>query len=81
MWQPGPAPTFGGWALVHSCCSYPLLPPPTSLAHLQVQACRYIDQRAYGGLTPLHFTVVAGRLEAVQVLLQAGASIMVKTGE
>lgn len=47
---------------------------------MTVQTCRYIDQRAYGGLTPLHFAVVTGKLEAVQALLQAGASIMVKTG-
>ena len=47
---------------------------------LTVQSCRYIDQRAYGGLTALHFAVVTGQLDAVLALLQAGASIMVKTG-
>lgn len=46
---------------------------------MQVSSCRYIDQRAFGGLTALHFAVVTGNLEAVQALLQAGASIMVKT--
>lgn len=46
----------------------------------QVQACRFIDQRAFGGLTALHFAVVTGSLDAVQALLRAGASIMVKSG-
>ncbi|KAL4440336.1 hypothetical protein ABPG75_003337 [Micractinium tetrahymenae] len=46
---------------------------------LQVQACRFIDQRAFGGLTALHFAAVTGCLEAVQALLRAGASIMVKS--
>lgn len=40
---------------------------------------RFIDQRAFGGLTALHFAVVTGNLEAVQALLRGGASIMVKT--
>lgn len=48
---------------------------------LQVQTCRFIDQRAYGGLTALHFAAVTGSLEAVQALLRAGSSIMVKSGE
>lgn len=37
-------------------------------------------QRAFGGLTALHFAAVTGCLEAVQALLRAGASIMVKSG-
>lgn len=46
---------------------------------LQVQTAKYIDQRSVGGLTALHFGAVSGNLETLQVLLQAGASIMVKT--
>lgn len=49
------------------------------VSDLQVQACRFIDQRAFGGLTALHFAVVTGNLDAVQALLRAGASIMVKS--
>ena len=58
----------------------PLWHLPACLPAPQVQACRFIDQRAFGGLTPLHFAVVTGCLEAVQALLRAGASIMVKSG-
>lgn len=50
------------------------------VSDMQVQACRFIDQRAFGGLTALHFAVVTGNLEAVQALLRGGASIMVKSG-
>ncbi len=39
-----------------------------------------VHQRAFGGLTALHFAAVTGCLEAVQALLRAGASIMVKSG-
>ncbi|EFN53948.1 hypothetical protein CHLNCDRAFT_136194 [Chlorella variabilis] len=49
------------------------------VSDMQVQACRFIDQRAFGGLTALHFAVVTGSLEAVQALLRGGASIMVKS--
>jgi len=45
----------------------------------QVQSAKYIDHRAFGGLTALHFATVTGNLEAVQVLLNAGAATMVKT--
>ena len=46
---------------------------------LQVQTAKFIDQRSAGGLTALHFAAVSGNLETLQVLLQSGASIMVKT--
>ncbi|KAI3431476.1 hypothetical protein D9Q98_004528 [Chlorella vulgaris] len=49
------------------------------VSDLQVQACRFVDQRAFGGLTALHFAVVTGSLDAVQALLRGGASIMVKS--
>ena len=66
-------------ACLTACTRLPcLLACPACLP--QVQACRFIDQRAFGGLTPLHFAVVTGCLEAVQALLRAGASIMVKSG-
>ena len=48
---------------------------------MQVSSCRYVDQRAFGGLTALHFAAVTGSLEAAQALLRAGASLLVKTGE
>lgn len=60
-------------------CAYSLV--STQKLRLWLAGCgRYIDQRAFGGLTPLHFAVVTGNLESVQALLRAGASIMVKTG-
>ena len=45
----------------------------------QVQSAKYIDRRAFGGLTALHFATVTGNFEAVQVLLKSGAATMVKT--
>lgn len=49
------------------------------LPDLQVKSAKFVDMRSIGGLTPLHFAVVSGKLDAVQGLLQSGASIMVKT--
>lgn len=49
------------------------------LPDLQVKSAKFVDMRSIGGLTPLHFAVVSGKLDAVQALLQSGASIMVKT--
>lgn len=46
---------------------------------IQVSSAKYIDQRSFGGLTPLHFATVAGSIESVQILLGRGAAIMVKT--
>lgn len=46
---------------------------------IQIKSARFIDQRSYGGLTPLHFAVVSGNVEAVRVLLQAGAASMVRS--
>lgn len=46
---------------------------------IQVSSAKYIDQRSFGGLTPLHFATVAGSIESVQTLLRRGAAIMVKT--
>lgn len=46
---------------------------------IQVSSAKYIDQRSFGGLTPLHFATVAGSIDSVQVLLRRGAAIMVKT--
>ncbi|WPT13214.1 Putative E3 ubiquitin-protein ligase XBOS32 [Picochlorum sp. SENEW3] len=46
---------------------------------LQVSQAKYIDQRAFGGLTALHFATVSGNVETVQVLLRRGAATMVKT--
>ena len=43
-------------------------------------ACgRYIDSRAENGVTALHLAAVHGDLACVLVLLQAGASMMVRT--
>ncbi|KFM25901.1 Putative E3 ubiquitin-protein ligase XBAT31 [Auxenochlorella protothecoides] len=44
-----------------------------------VGQAKFLDLRSYGGLTPLHCAVVTGSLEAVRVLLAAGAAIMVRT--
>lgn len=46
---------------------------------IQVGTARYIDQRAFGGLTALHFAAVTGNLEVLMVLLKSGASLLVKT--
>lgn len=46
---------------------------------LQVHTSKFIDQRSFGGLTPLHFAAVSGDLDTMQVLLHAGAATMVKT--
>ena len=40
---------------------------------------RYIDSRAENGLTALHLAAVSGNLECVRLLLDAGASMMVRT--
>ena len=40
---------------------------------------RYIDSRAENGLTALHLAAVSGSLESVRLLLDAGASMMVRT--
>ncbi|KAL0049662.1 hypothetical protein WJX82_007154 [Trebouxia sp. C0006] len=41
--------------------------------------CRYIDSRAENGLTALHLAAVNGSLECVRLLLDGGASMMVRT--
>ncbi|KAK9866030.1 hypothetical protein WJX84_004124 [Apatococcus fuscideae] len=41
--------------------------------------CRYIDSRAENGMTALHLAALMGHLECVQSLLDAGASMMVRT--
>lgn len=41
--------------------------------------CRYIDSRAENGLTALHIAAVRGDLKLVKLLLEAGASMMVRT--
>lgn len=48
-------------------------------ADIQVESAKFIDQRSYGGLTPLHLAAASGNLDAVQVLLHAGAATLVKT--
>lgn len=40
---------------------------------------RYIDSRAENGLTALHLAAVKGSLECVRLLLDGGASMMVRT--
>ncbi len=40
---------------------------------------RYIDSRAENGLTALHLAAVNGSLECVRLLLDGGASMMVRT--
>ena len=42
-------------------------------------SCRYIDSRAENGLTALHIAAVRGDLRCVNLLLDAGASMMVRT--
>jgi ankyrin repeat protein len=45
-----------------------------------LQSCdRYIDTRAEGGMTALHLAALSGTLACVQLLLEAGASMMVTT--
>ena len=41
--------------------------------------CRYIDSRAENGLTALHLAAYSGSLECVRLLLDNGASMMVRT--
>lgn len=41
--------------------------------------CRYIDTRAENGMTALHMAALSGTLACVQMLLEAGASMMVRT--
>ncbi|KAL3130587.1 hypothetical protein ABBQ38_008392 [Trebouxia sp. C0009 RCD-2024] len=41
--------------------------------------CRYIDSRAENGLTALHLAANSGSLECVRLLLDGGASMMVRT--
>lgn len=41
--------------------------------------CRYIDSRAENGLTALHLAAFSGSLECVRLLLDNGASMMVRT--
>ena len=50
--------------------SDPLTPPPP---------CRYIDSRGENGLTALHLAAYSGSLECIRILLNAGASMMVRT--
>ncbi len=40
---------------------------------------RYIDSRAENGLTALHLAAYSGSLECVRLLLDGGASMMVRT--
>ena len=40
---------------------------------------RYIDSRAENGMTALHLAALMGHLDCVQCLLDAGASMMVRT--
>jgi ankyrin repeat protein len=42
-------------------------------------ARRYIDTRAENGLTALHLAAHSGELECVRLLLDSGASMMVRT--
>jgi ankyrin repeat protein len=49
------------------------------LPDIQVGSSKFIDQRSFGGLTPLHFAAVAGNLDCANILMQRGAAIMVKT--
>lgn len=44
-----------------------------------VQTAKYVDLRAFGGLTALHFAVISGRVDALQALLSGGAATMPKT--
>ena len=44
-----------------------------------VSYCRYIDSRAENGLTALHLAALSGNLECVRLLLDSGASMMVRT--
>ena len=41
--------------------------------------CRYIDSRGENGLTALHLAAYSGSLECIRILLDAGASMMVRT--
>ncbi len=44
-----------------------------------LMCARYIDSRAENGLTALHLAAVNGSLECVRLLLDGGASMMVRT--
>ena len=41
-------------------------------------ACRFADERAQGGVAPLHLAAAQGHLEAVRALLDKGASLAVQ---
>ncbi len=49
------------------------------LINASVFIFRYIDSRAENGLTALHLAAVNGSLECVRLLLDGGASMMVRT--
>ena len=41
--------------------------------------CRYMDSRAENGLTALHLAIISGSFNCVQLLLAAGADVMLET--
>ncbi len=51
----------------------------TNRPGVRVGCCRYVDTRAEKGMTALHMAALTGTLLCVQILLEAGASMMVRT--
>ena len=48
------------------------------LRGLRNAACRFADERAQGGVAPMHLAAAQGHLEAVRALLEKGASLAVQ---
>ena len=48
------------------------------LRGLRDAACRFADERAQGGVAPMHLAAAQGHLEAVRALLEKGASLAVQ---
>ena len=48
------------------------------LRGLRGAACRFADERAQGGVAPMHLAAAQGHLEAVRALLEKGASLAVQ---
>ena len=69
-----------GDALLPRSVHSPVQTLPGHPHHLMsLPPCRYIDSRGENGLTALHLAAYSGSLECIRILLDAGASMMVRT--
>ena len=63
-------------------CTWQLISAHTGdakgLRGLRDAACRFADERAQGGVAPMHLAAAQGHLEAVRALLEKGASLAVQ---